>query len=154
MAPSRHVPMSSLASLVACALASACGGDGNVSFAAQCEFSACGGDPVGSWSYVSACVENYDGSDVDCSSPKGDISGTLEISESSHSLSRLYELVECGFFSESSLDGSGSADVSNGTLTLGGDSFEFCVDQDRLHLRQVSSIELNDPTTYTLERDN
>jgi hypothetical protein len=142
-----------LAAIAACALVAGCGGSGNVSFADQCEFSACGGDPTGSWRYVAACVENYDGSDSDCSSPKGDISGTLIITETGHSIEREYELVECGFFTESSLDGGGSAAVNGSEITIGGDPFEFCVDQDQLRLRQVSGIELNDPTTYTLERD-
>jgi hypothetical protein len=104
---------------------------------------ACGGDPIGTWELLTACVTPpADG--FDCANglatAHGKASGTLTIGSSSFSMMLDTDISQCGDVDSGSDRAGGSVLISGSSLTLGVRQLEFCVDGNTLWLNDAAAV--------------
>jgi hypothetical protein len=113
-------------------------GEDTVHAAESCPVMGCGGDVVGEWDIVGACVIAED-----CSDESGTVSGTFSFTADGYSYESLIETTGCGFINESSSSGGGSYRAEGNFLyPATGDEpiYEYCVDADVMELTDLSEF--------------
>jgi hypothetical protein len=111
---------------------------------------ACGGDPTGTWAFVSGCVvEPSEGwCDGAADRARGFVEGTFTFEGTSVTYEIESRLYVCAWVTESDSSGGGTVDLDEGRVMLFGDqTYDFCVDGDVLLLSQPGAT---DPEFATL----
>lgn len=143
-----------------CVVLFGCSGDDDESdvefFSTACPaVDACGGDPSGTWAVVGGCVaesENPEDPEDDWCDGAADrahgyVEGTFTFEGTSVSYELESTLYICGWVTEGSSGGSSTVDLEEGTVSIGGAPYDFCVDGDTLVL---SNPNARDPDFATL----
>jgi len=104
----------------------------------------CGGDPIGSWTLVDACVQPPAGG-FHCTdglqTARGTTEGTLTLGTSDFDMDTDSELRQCGWIDGSSNGASGSVTVTGNVLSLGSiRDVTFCVEGDSLWFYDPAAI--------------